>query len=245
MADDVVRISMWSGPRNISTAMMRSFENREDAAVTDEPFYAHYLAGTDVQHPGRDEVLARYETDWRRVAEQLAGAPPGTARVWYQKQMTHHLLPHAGRDWFGAVTHCFLIRDPREVLLSYAKRFDDVTLDLVGFVQQTEIYDDVVARTGQTPPVIDARDVLEDPRGTLTALCQATGIPFSPRMLSWPEGPRDTDGIWASHWYAAVLASTGFAPYRPREGTLPPAHREIERACRPHYERLHALRLRR
>jgi sulfotransferase family protein len=238
-----VRIAMWSGPRNISTAMMRSFENREDTAVTDEPFYAHYLAATGARHAGAAEIVAQGETDWRHVAEQLTGPPPGGARVWYQKQMTHHMLPQVGREWFAQVTHCFLIRDPREVLLSYAAKMDEVTLDGIGVIQQAAIFDEVASGPGAVPPILDARDVLANPGRALGALCDAVGIPFTDRMLSWPAGPRASDGIWASHWYDAVLPSTSFAPPRPRTGTLPPQLESIAEACAPHYQRMHRLRI--
>jgi hypothetical protein len=143
-----IRIAMWSGPRNISTAMMRSFENRGDCAVVDEPFYAHYLKHTQLDHPGRDEVIAAGETDWRRVADQLAGPVPGGKAVFYQKQMTHHMLPHIGHDWFGAVAHVFLIRDPREVLTSYLKSRPHATAEDIGVLQEAALYDEITRRTG-------------------------------------------------------------------------------------------------
>jgi hypothetical protein len=162
MADEVVRIAMWSGPRNISTAMMRAFENRADAAVTDEPLYGHYLLATGLDHPGRDEVIRAQETDWRKVTATLTGPIPGGKRVWYQKHMTHHLLPEIGRDWLDQLTSCFLIRDPREVLASYVRTRAQPTIDDLGVARQVEIFEHVRARSGAVPPVLDARDVLED-----------------------------------------------------------------------------------
>ena len=243
MADDVVRIAMWSGPRNISTAMMRAFGNRPDALVTDEPLYAHYLLATGLDHPGRDEVIAAQETDWRRVAAALTGPPPAGKRVWYQKHMTHHLLPEIGRDWLDRLTNCFLIRDPREVLASYVRTRAKPTIEDLGLPQQVEIFEHVRTRTGRTPPVLDARDVLEDPRRMLGFLCAAIGIPFSERMLAWPAGPRPSDGVWGKHWYAGVWRSSGFRPYRPPAAPLPEALRPLADACAPYYRLLHAHRL--
>lgn len=238
-----VRIAMWSGPRNISTAMMRSFENRPDSIVVDEPFYAAYLAMTGIDHPMREEVIAAGETDWRRVVESLLAPLPSGVSVFYQKHMTHHMIPQIGRDWIGAVTNAFLIRRPENVLGSYVRKREAVTLDDIGFVQQGELFDMVADMLGKAPPVIDARDVLEDPRATLSALCAAVGIPFSDKMLSWPAGSRESDGVWGAHWYEAVNASTGFG--RPGQDVtdLPDHLRSIADAARPIYERLSAFRL--
>lgn len=234
---------MWSGPRNVSTALMRSWGNRGDTLVIDEPFYGHYLAKTGAGHPGRDEVIAHQETDWRKVAAHLLGpVPPGT-RVFYQKHMSHHLLPDMERDWLPGLTHAFLIRDPREMLLSLEQRLNAIALPDTGLPQQLEIFDAVRRQTGTVPPVIDARDLLGNPRGVLSELCVRLDVPFTARMLSWPAGRRDTDGIWARHWYDQVERSTGFAPYRSRAGALPPHLDALERECRPYYEALHAHRI--
>ncbi len=240
-----VRIAMWSGPRNISTAMMRAFENRPDAAVSDEPFYAAYLAETGLDHPMRDEVLASQPTDWRTVAKAMAGPAPGGATVWYQKHMTHHMLPDFGMDWAGACRSAFLIRAPEAVLASYTVKREQVTLDDIGFVQQRDLFEREADRLGAPPPVIEGRDVLADPRGTLGRLCVALGIPFDDAMLAWPAGRRDSDGVWAPAWYDAVEASTGFGPPRPEAGreNLSDDLRRIADAARPHYERLAAFRL--
>jgi hypothetical protein len=238
-----VRIAMWSGPRNISTAMMRSFENRGDCAVVDEPFYAHYLHETQSDHPGRDEVIAAGETDWRSVVSMLTGTVPSDAPVFYQKHMTHHMLPHIGKDWFADVTHVFLIRDPREVLASYLKSRPRATAEDIGVPQESALYDEVCERTGATPPVIDADAFLKRPEAHLRALCDALGIPFTPRMLTWPAGPRDSDGVWAPYWYDAVLKSSGFEPWRERERPVSSGHRALIDQCMPHYEALFARRL--
>jgi hypothetical protein len=240
----MIRIAMWSGPRNISTAMMRSFGSRPDTAVTDEPLYAHYLKVTGIRHPGREDVLASQPTDWREVAAQLTGPVPGNKPIWYQKHMAHHLLPVIGRDWLDRLTHAFLIREPDEMLASLVKTYPTAGLADTGLPQQCEIFDRVTDRLGRAPPVVLASDVLKDPRAMLARLCAALGIDFLPQMLAWEPGRRATDGVWAPHWYAAVEASTGFEPWRPKSVALPPALRKLADACRPWYEKLYALRLR-
>ena len=238
-----IRIAMWSGPRNISTAMMRAWESRSDTTVVDEPFYAFYLKATGQQHPGCEEVIAQGETDWHHVVDQLLGPIPEGKKIFFQKQMTHHLLPVVGRDWLGSVVNCFLIRDPAEVINSYIKKNDDPTLADLGFVQQAEIFDWVLEQTGSPGPVVDARDILQDPERILTLLCQAVGINFDRAMLSWPAGLRETDGIWAKHWYGEVAKSTSFAPYQPRDASVPERFREIHQQAREIYDRLHKFRL--
>ena len=238
-----LRIAMWSGPRNISTAMMRAWENRGDTAVWDEPFYAYYLARTGIEHPLRDEVIRAGETDWRRVVARITGEVPGDQPIYFQKHMTHHLLGEVDRGWLDAVSSCFLIRDPREVIASYVRARGAATLEDVGVVQQAEIFAHVSRRLGAPPPVLDARDVLERPEASLRALCRALGVEFTARMLAWPAGPRDSDGVWAKHWYAAVQASTGFEPYVPKAGRLPREWEPLARECEPYYRELHAARL--
>ena len=239
-----VRLAMWSGPRNISTALMRSWGNRPDTFVCDEPFYAHYLQTTGREHPGAAEVIAKGETDWRRVVEQLTADVPGGKRIFYQKQMTHHLLPHIDREWLGAVTNCFVIRDPAEVIVSYLKKNSDPALEDLGFVQQAEIFDWVRGQTGEIPPVIDAHDVLGNPEKILRLLCDAVGVGFMQEMLSWPPGLRETDGIWAKHWYGEVATSTRFRKPAPAAAPRIPGHlREIYDRSRQCYARLHKQRL--
>jgi Sulfotransferase domain len=240
---DAIRIGMWSGPRNISTAMMRSWGNRPDAVVIDEPFYAYYLKTTGKKHPGADDVIASGETDWRKVIERLTGPIPDGKRIYFQKQMTHHLLPEADRQWLGAVTNCFLIRDPREVIASYIKKNPDPALEDLGFVQQAEIFDFVFNQTDSVPLVVDARDVLQNPERILRLLCDAIGVEFNQAMLSWPPGLRDTDGVWAKYWYPEVARSTSFQPYRPKNEPVPERLREIHDRCRECYDRLYQHRL--
>ncbi len=239
-----VRIAMWSGPRNISTAMMRSWGNRSDTFVIDEPFYAFYLDASGKKHPGATGVIAKGLTDWRKVVEQLTGPIPDGKRVYFQKQMTHHLLPGVDRHWLRAVTNCFLIRDPAEVITSYIKKDVDLALEDLGFVQQAEIFDWVSRQTRTIPPVVDARDVLQDPQRMLRLLCKAVGVEFDDAMLSWPSGLRDTDGIWAKYWYDEVAGSTSFQPYRPKNEPVPDRLHGIHDRCRECYERLFEQRLR-
>jgi hypothetical protein len=227
---------MWSGPRNISTALMRSWENRPDCRVVDEPLYAYYLAETGLNHPGRDEVIAAGERSWQAVVADLTAAVDG---VYYQKHMTHHLIPQLPRDWISALTNVLLIRDPSEVVASYVRARADIVAEDIGLVQQTELYDQL----GGSTPVIDSADFLRAPESYLRWLCAHVGVSFTDEMLHWPAGPRDSDGVWAPYWYDAVLASTGFEPYRPREISLQGAALQAAELSRPHYERLHAVRV--
>jgi hypothetical protein len=233
-----VRIAMWSGPRNISTALLRAWENRPDTVVVDEPFYACYLARSGADHPMRDEVLAAQSSDWDSVVASLTGPIGGDRRIFYQKHMTHHMLPDAPLAWLEHVSNAFLIRHPCEVAASYARaRAKAPTLDELGYVRQQELFERVAERRGAAPPVVDARDVLNDPRKTLDALCKALDVPFDERMLSWPAGPRPTDGVWAPHWYGSVRRSTGFGRREPPAAPNPELEKVIEAAL-PYYERL-------
>jgi hypothetical protein len=240
---DPVRIAMWSGPRNISTAMLRAWENRRDTHVWDEPLYAHYLAETGRGHPGRDETLAHHESDWRRVVADLTGPVPRGKTIFFQKLMAHHLLPDVDRDWLDGLTHFFLIREPREMLLSLVKKIPDPTLEETGLPQQVEIFERVRDGTGRRPPVLDSRDVLLDPHGCLMDLCRALEVPFDTAMLAWPPGRRSTDGAWAPYWYREVEASTGFHPYRPNPNPLPGHLIDLHEQCLDYYRILGARRL--
>jgi hypothetical protein len=223
--------------------MMRSWEARGDTAVVDEPLYACYLAATGIEHPGRPEILARHETRWPRVIQQLTGPVSGDLPIHYQKHMAHHLLPCIDRSWLATLTNCFLIRAPREMLVSLAKVIPEPSLEATGLPQQVELFERVHAETGRIPPVVDARDVLEDPPRLLEKLCTAIGVPFRRSMLQWEPGPRDTDGVWARHWYAAVEHSTGFAPYRGGDVPVPDALRRLIEPCEALYATLAAHRI--
>lgn len=238
-----LRLAMWSGPRNISTAMLRAFGNRPDTAVTDEPLYGYYLRQTNLDHPGREEVIAAQPDDWRTVAEWLCGPVPENRTVWYQKHMSHHLLPEIEPDWLSKLTNCFLIRQPREVLASYTQVRETVTLEDTGLPQQAALFDRLFAETGKAPPVLDAKDVLQDPPRLLRALCDSAGLEFTDAMLSWPPGPRATDGVWSKYWYSSVTDSTGFVAYKPKTVTLTAELEELAERCAPYYERLQEHRL--
>ncbi len=236
---------MWSGPRTLSTALMRSFENRADTVVVDEPLYGYYLAATGIDHPGRDDIITSMSTDWPYVVRQLTDAgelPPGKT-VFYQKHMTHHLLDEIDTEALDGLRHAFLIRDPRRLLASYAKVRDTPTLADLGLAQQVTIF----RRFGG--PVIDAADIGARADLALPALCAALGIPFDEAMLAWPAGPRSTDGVWAKHWYASVWASTGFDASRSTDSTsgpvtLPPQLEPLAAQCQAYYDEMaeHSLK---
>lgn len=203
---------MWSGPRNISTAMMRSFENRPDTCVVDEPFYGYYLSRTGIDHPGRDEIVAAMDRDWRSVARALTrDAPDMDAAVCYQKHMTKHMLLEMDLSFMDEFTNCFLIREPRRMIASFAKVVPEFDRDELGFPQQIMLFRRVRDRLGEAPPVIDSALTLQNPASVLRQLCERIDIPFRDEMLHWPAGPRSSDGVWAPHWYASVEASTGFS----------------------------------
>ncbi len=233
------RIAMWSGPRNLSTAMMRAFGARADVvAVRDEPFYAAYLAATGKAHPMRAEILAAQPQDWRVVAAACATEPAAGNGIVFQKHMTHHMLPGMDLGWMDALTHFFLIRAPERVVASYAARREEVTLEDIGFRRQAELFDRVAERTGAAPAVIDAEAVRADPEGTLRRLCAALGLGFDAGMLRWTPGPKPGDGVWGRHWYASVEASSGFAPPDPAPPALDGDMAALAQAARPYYEAL-------
>jgi len=240
----MIRIAMWCGPRNISTALMRAWENRTDTIVVDEPFYAHYLASTGLQHPGYDEILASQPTAWRQVADALSGPINSDATIFYQKHMCHHLPPNPDHEWMDSMRHAFLIRDPARMINSYVaarERLDDIA-DL-GLDKQLALFKEVKAKTGKTPPVIDSKDVLMNPQGMMKALCAALDVPYDEAMLSWPAGARESDGVWAPHWYGSVEKSTGFAPYKDSSADVAPEYRDILNECMPLYDALYSQRL--
>ncbi|MEM7422335.1 MAG: HAD family hydrolase [Pseudomonadota bacterium] len=236
-----VRIAMWSGPRNISTAMMRSWDTRGDCTVVDEPFYAAYLAATGLDHPMRTEILASQQTDWSAVSDACARG--GDAPITYQKHMCQHMIPDAPLDWMASARHAFLIRPPGEVAVSFGEKWDGFGPEDLGFRRQAELFERAAALAGKPPPVVEARDVLTDPEGMLRALCAALDVPLDPAMLSWAPGRRETDGVWATHWYGAVERSTGFGAPRPA-APVPQELQDIVGACQPHYQQMWDYRLR-
>lgn len=237
-AGPATRIAMWSGPRTVSTALMRAWENRPDTVVTDEPLYAFYLHRTGLGHPARDQVIASQPTEWRVVLDQLTTAPlpPGIA-ISYAKHMTHHLLPQVDRAALVPLRHAHLIRDPRELLASYARVRAEPEIADLGIIQQAEIFETFGG------PVVDSRDLLADPEGILRALCRALDVSFDDQMLAWPPGPRDSDGVWAPYWYDRVHASTGFAAYRPPAQTLSARLEPLAERCLPYFSRLYEYRI--
>ncbi len=240
---ETIRIAVWSGPRNISTAMMRSWEARGDCAVVDEPLYAHYLAATGHDHPGAAEVMAQHETDWRIVVDALLGPVPGEKPLFYQKHMAHHLLPDIELDWIESLRNVLLIREPRAMVTSLAKVIPNPTIEETGLPQQVRLAEWLSDQTGRAAPVIDSRDVLMNPEVALRAMCDAIAVPFTQHMLTWAPGPRATDGVWAKHWYANVEKTSGFEPYVPSTAEPPARLRSLVRACERLYEPLHERRL--
>jgi hypothetical protein len=237
------RIAMWSGPRNLSTAMMRSFGSRDDTFVSDEPFYGCFLKDTGADHPMRDEIIAAMDCEWRSVMTTLRSDPPNGAPIWYQKHMWHHMTGPIGYADFDGFTHAFLIREPQRMIASYLRQREVAAFEDFGMNRQAEFFDRECDRLGHPPPVVDANDVLADPEAVLAELCAAVGIPWDPSMLKWAPGRRDTDGPWAPHWYAAVESSTGFGQ-ADREGVqLPAEARRVAEACRPYYDRLAVHRI--
>ena len=240
-----IRIAMWSGPRNLSTAMMRSFGSRADTFVSDEPFYGAYLQQTRDPQPMADEVIASMDCDWQSVARRITGPCPTGAAIWYQKHMAHHMVGPVDHEDLRGLRHAFLIRDPARVVASYAAKRVAVRPEHLGVERQVEYFEREANRLGHAPPVIDSADVLQDPGVMLEKLCVALSIAWDAAMLRWDPGIRDTDGIWASHWYDAVAASTGFGAADGDPAELDDSGKRVAEACRPFYERLAEHRLRR
>lgn len=236
-----MRIAMWSGPRNLSTAMMYSFASRADMAVMDEPFYAAYLAQTGLDHPMRGEILAAQPTDPTEVVAQITGSV--AAEHFYQKHMSQHMLPGMPRDWMLGFTNVFLIRHPARVIASYAAKRESPVLADIGFTQQAELFDALRA-AGEVPIVIDSHDIRDNPEAMLRKLCDAIGLAWDPAMLGWPRGGIAEDGAWAPHWYGSVWNSTGFAGPEGPLPEIPPALAEVEKLATLPYEHLKKFKLR-
>ncbi len=236
-------IAMWSGPRNISTALMRAWEARPDTVVCDEPLYAHYLNETGIDHPGAGEVIAAGETNLGRVVKSLTVAPDSGCEIYYQKQMAHHLLPGMDVSWVDGLANALLIREPREMLTSLLRVLPNPDLEATGLPRQVELAEREAQRVGRVPAILDSRDLLEDPGGMLAALCARLDVPYLDAMLRWEPGPRATDGVWAKHWYGSVERSTGFGKYVPKQEDVPARHLGLLRDCERLYSQLAAQRL--
>ncbi len=238
-----LRIAMWSGPRNLSTAMMRSFFSRSDTFVSDEPFYGCFLKTSGAGHPMREETIAAMNCDWHSVMESLRGSPPNGSPVWYQKHMWHHMIGPVGYDDFAGFTHAFLIREPERMIASYLRKRESAAFEDFGLERQAEFFEREADRLGHAPPVIDANDVLADPQGVLLNLCTALGIRWDTAMLHWKAGRRDTDGIWAAHWYNTVEKSTGFGAPETEPVELSADDERLADRMRSYYDRLAAHRI--
>lgn len=238
------RIAMWSGPRNLSTAMMRSFGSRADTFVSDEPFYGCFLKETGADHPMRAETVAGMECNWKKVMAALRGPPPDGSTIWYQKHMWHHMAGPIGYEQFDGFTHAFLIREPERMIASYLRKRESAAFGGFGLDRQAEFFEREAQRLGAAPPVIDANDVLKHPEGVLTKLCAVLGIAWDPAMLNWAPGRRASDGPWAPHWYGAVEVSRGFGPPETGSPELSDEARRLADRCRPYYEQLAAHRIR-
>ena len=234
-------VAMWSGPRNISTAMMYSFGNRADCTAWDEPFYGFALKQRGHDHPLRDEIIAANECDWHELVDQCT--TPAAKPIFYQKHMTHHMLPDFDRSFVNKLSNAFLIRSPEKVLASYKQKWSDASLENIGFVQQAEIFDQVANHLGHAPPVIDADQFLSAPEAKLQKLCTALNIKFDTAMLHWPKGPKPFDGVWAPHWYNAVWQSTGFEKPMLRDEKIDSTLQKIADTARPYYAKLRAFAL--
>lgn len=234
---------MWSGPRNISTAMMRSWENRSDTFVSDEPFYAHYLEHTGLAHPGREEIIKSQPTDWQSVANFCSTATCDNCSVHYQKHMTQHMLSHIELDWLQTLNNVFLIRSPDAVVASYARSRPDLNASDLGFEQQARLFNHVTQHIDAEPLVIDSAALLRQPERAMQLLCHHLNIAFDKNMLQWPAGKRASDGVWAPYWYKNVEQSTGFSTPKAKEIHLDSTQQSIADQCQPYYELLatHAI----
>ena len=235
------RIFMWSGPRNISTALMYSFAQREDTQVVDEPLYAHYLRVTGANHPGREEVLADQDNDGLAVLEHLLCDPPNKP-VLFAKQMAHHLVSIDATK-LDAARNVLLIRDPREMLPSLVEVLGTVRVEDTGLTKQVELVQHL-EKKGLDPFCIDSRELLLAPKNILRKICDRLELPFDENMLSWSPGPRPEDGVWAPYWYSGVHRSSGFQPWKPSTRAMPPEVEPLLEQCRDLYDFLYQRAIR-
>jgi len=236
-------IAMWSGPRNVSTALMRSFENRSDCFVSDEPFYSYFLYKTGLKHPLSDKIIKSGLIDYNKIIKYITGHTPFSKNIWYQKHMAHHILEGVNMDWIKNMANCLLIRHPSDVILSYSKKNEIDNIQQLGYLQQIKIYKMLTEETGVSPIIIDAQDLLKEPRKMLIEICKNLKIKFNDKMLSWPPGGRKTDGIWGKHWYKQVEVSTGFKPYLKTDRTIPLRYQNLNNECMKYYDFLFQNRI--
>ena len=231
-----MKISMWSGPRNISTTMMYSFAQRGDTEVVDEPFYAHYITKVpELDHPGTDEVLATQDSDLASVIRELN--QPGQRPVRFYKNMGHHLFGIDDWSFLSGFENFLLTRHPADVIRSITKNMERPQLRDLGYSYLVEIVGFLESQ-GTEPIVVVSSDILTDPEKVLSVLCARLGLSWDPAMLRWPAGPRPEDGVWAKHWYHSVHESTGFRPFTPNTQPLPPEYVPLLEEAMPYYNRL-------
>ena len=236
-------IAMWSGPRNISTAMMRSFESRDDTVVIDEPFYAHFLHKTKFEHPGKKEILLSQDCNWDRVVDMITGPIPDDKAIWYQKHMAQHNLDGCNLEWIKKFNNCFLIRNPKYVIHSYSKEYIILNERQLGYIQQQKLIKKIEESTGETPPIFDADDILKNPKAMLEKICKSVGISFSKKMLKWDKGGRNSDGVWSKYWYKNVINTTGFKPYQKKKIKLEKEVLSLYEKCMVYYNIMYDKRL--
>ena len=239
----MVRIAMWSGPRNISTAMMRSWENREDTFVVDEPLYGPYLAQTGKQHPCYQEVINAQGAEYEPILDKLTQGHSSTNHIFYQKHMTHHILPEMDLTWVKSLKNAFLIRHPAEVISSYLEKHHNPSPEDLGYPQQLKLFNLLKNNSENTPLVFESKDVLMNPKKMLQLMCKKLGVPFKLSMLSWPKGYRESDGVWSSHWYNRVIETTGFATYQAKEIHLNLKQKKVVKDCLPYYEEIQRYKI--
>lgn len=234
------KLCLWSGPRNISTALMYSFAQRSDTLVVDEPLYAHYLRVSGADHPARAEIMAEQENDGAKVVANMLG--DWDKPLVFFKQMAHHLM-QLDRAFLAETVNLLLIRQPAEVIVSFSKVIPRPKLYDIGIKTQYELFQELVA-LGQDPIVIDGPELRKDPEKILRELCRRLEIPFHTDMLKWEAGARKEDGIWAPYWYDAVHRSTYFQPYEPKEITVAPHSQSVLEESQPYYDALfkHAIK---
>lgn len=244
MVNQLKRIAMWASPRCLSTVLLRSWASRPDTFVQDEPLYPHYLLVSGRKDPGREEVLSRYETDWSKIVKQVTTrAIPNNKSIYYLKFMVYRLLPHIDISWIYPLTNCFLIRDPQQMLLSYLRLWPNPTMETIGMLRLKHLFESVREHNSLIPPVIDARDLLENPRRVLSLLCEAVEVEFTEAMLEWHIG-NPTDDVWSKYqWYDTARNSTGFHPYKLKTDPLPEHFQDLLIQCNEVYSELYKYRL--